>query len=87
MVTNMIEMDDICLFRRIGHEFWDKRFLLIRDKAGLSVLDLNSLLISKILDSETDTNTIEVDIIQKKVMVYVSAKIEGEMKIKRVELK
>lgn len=83
----MIELDDVCTFRRIGHEFWDKRFLLVRDKSGLSVLDLNALLISKVLDSDSDTNTIEVDIIQKKVVVYVSAKIEGEMKIKRIELK
>ena len=87
MVTNIIEIDDISKMRRIGHEFWDKRFLFLRDKQFISVLDLNSLLVTKIIEVLSENFTIGVDMVQKKVMVFTSQIVDGEFKIMRVEVR
>ena len=87
MITTIIELNDLTSFKRIGHEFWDKRFIVLRDSSHISVLDLNSFIVSKIVEVESENSTIEVDMIQKKVVIYTSQKVDGEIKIKKVELK
>ena len=51
------------------------------------MLDLNSFTITKVIDLESENCSLDVDMIQKKIVVFTSQKVDGEMKLKRIELK
>ena len=83
----MIALNSECLFKKIGHEFWDKRFLFLRDKTSLSVFDINHYTITTLFEAESEQITLDVDMINKKINVYCSQIVEGEMKLRSTEIR
>ena len=72
---------------RLGNEEYERKFFVSRDRQGIYLVDIANMNIVTIANLESEDAQFDVDFKSRKLILYMSQKIEGKNKIRKIELK